>query len=160
MPARKLTHVDDSGRARMVDVGDKPVQVRLARAEGFISLAAATRRLIRRSAIAKGDVLAVAQVAGIHAAKRTAELIPLCHTLILDAVDVRLRLVKGGLAAQSAVRCTGRTGAEMEALTAVAVALLTVYDMCKAVDRDMRIGPVRLVEKSKSTALRPALRPR
>ena len=145
----ELTHTDDAGRARMVDVGHKTPQRRTARAEGIIALADETLRLIRDNEVKKGDVLTVAQVAGIQAAKRTAELIPLCHVLTLEKVDVRLSAVAGGVRAESEVRCTGKTGVEMEALTAVAVALLTVYDMCKAVDHDMRIGEVRLLEKVK-----------
>ena len=145
----ELTHVDDAGRARMVDVGEKTPQRRTARAEGSISLAADTLRLIRENRMKKGDVLAVAQVAGIQAAKRTAELIPLCHTLALERVDVQLSLGDEGVTAVSEVRCTGKTGVEMEALTAVSVALLAVYDMCKAVDAGMRIGEIRLIEKVK-----------
>jgi cyclic pyranopterin phosphate synthase len=145
----ELTHVDDAGRARMVDVGQKTPQRRTARAEGSISLAADTLRLIRENRMKKGDVLAVAQVAGIQAAKRTAELIPLCHTLALEKVDVQLSLGDEGVTAVSEVRCTGKTGVEMEALTAVSVALLAVYDMCKAVDAGMRIGEIRLIEKVK-----------
>ena len=145
----ELTHVDDAGRARMVDVGEKTPQRRTARAEGSISLAADTLRLIRENRVKKGDVLAVAQVAGIQAAKRTAELIPLCHTLALEKVDVQLSLGDEGVTAVSEVRCTGKTGVEMEALTAVSVALLAVYDMCKAVDAGMRIGEIRLIEKVK-----------
>jgi len=145
----ELTHVDDEGRARMVDVGHKTPQRRIARAAGTILLAAETRELIRRDRMKKGDVLGVAQVAGIQAAKRTAELIPLCHPLVLDQVDVRLALCDDGVTATGEVRCVGRTGVEMEALTGVAVALLTVYDMCKAVDSQMRIGPITLVEKVK-----------
>lgn len=145
----ELTHVDDAGRARMVDVGEKTPQRRTARAEGSISLAADTLRLIRENRMKKGDVLAVAQVAGIQAAKRTAELIPLCHTLALEKVDVQLSLGDEGVTAVSEVRCTGKTGVEMEALTAVSVALLAVYDMCKAVDAGMRIGEIRLIEKVK-----------
>ena len=145
----ELTHTDDTGRARMVDVGDKPPQRRTARAEGFIALADETLRLIRENLVKKGDVLAVAQVAGIQAAKRTAELVPLCHVLPLEKVDVRLELADRGVRAASEVRCTGKTGVEMEALTAVSVALLAVYDMCKAVDKDMRIGEIRLIDKVK-----------
>ena len=145
----RLTHVDEAGRAKMVDVGAKDPQRRTARAEGFIALADETLRLIREDRMNKGDVLTVAQIAGIQAAKRTAELIPLCHTLTLEKVNVELAPTDGGIAATSEVRCTGKTGVEMEALTAVGVALLTVYDMCKAVDRDMRIGEIRLVEKTK-----------
>ena len=145
----ELSHVDDAGRAKMVDVGGKPPQQRLARAAGRIALAPDTLRLIRENEIRKGDVLTVAQVAGIQAAKRAAELIPLCHPLTLEKVAVRLALTDAGVAAASEVRCTGKTGVEMEALTAVSVALLTVYDMCKAVDKDMAITDVRLVEKVK-----------
>ena len=145
----ELSHVDEDGRARMVDVGHKPLQRRTARAAGTILLAPETRELIRRNGMKKGDVLGVAQVAGIQAAKRTAELIPLCHPLPLDKIDVRLAVSPDGVTATSEVRCVGRTGVEMEALTAVAVALLTVYDMCKAVDSQMRIGPIALLEKVK-----------
>jgi len=146
---RRLSHVDAAGRARMVDVGAKPVQRRVARAAGAVTLNKEARALVAKNQVAKGDVLAVAQIAGIQAAKRTAELIPLCHPLGLDHVDVQLRLTKKGVAAASEVRSIGRTGVEMEALTAVSVALLTVYDMCKAVDREMEIGAIRLVSKEK-----------
>ncbi len=148
-PKPELTHTDSSGRANMVDVGDKPPQRRRARAEGFIVLAGATRAMIAENAIKKGDVLTVAQIAGIQAAKRTAELIPLCHTLTLEKVDVRLALTDTGVRAESLVRCTGKTGVEMEALSAVSAAMLCVYDMCKAVDKNMTIGPIRLIEKVK-----------
>jgi len=148
MGMRGLSHVDDQGRARMVDVGHKKPQRRAARAAGAIELAPATRELIRQNQVAKGDVLTVAQIAGIQAAKRTAELIPLCHPLVLDKVAVRLELTDEGVAATSEVSCVGRTGVEMEALTAVSVALLTVYDMCKAVDRRIRIEALRLVRKT------------
>ena len=144
-----LSHVDDEGRARMVDVGGKPPQRRRARARGEIRLAQATRELIRDNQIKKGDVLTVAQIAGIAAAKQTASLIPLCHPLVLGKIDVRLALTDGGVAVESEVVCVGRTGVEMEALTAVGVALLTVYDMCKAVDKNMQIGDITLVEKVK-----------
>jgi len=133
----------------MVDVGAKVPQRRTARAEGVIELAAATLDLIRANQVKKGDVLTVAQIAGIQAAKRTGDLIPLCHPLLLDHVQVRLELVEGGVRASSEVSCVGRTGVEMEALTAVSVALLTVYDMCKAVDKSMRIGRIVLREKVK-----------
>lgn len=144
-----LSHVDEEGRARMVDVGAKVPQRRLARASGSITLSPATASLIAENRVKKGDVLTVAQIAGIQAAKRTAQLIPLCHPLTLDKVDVQLELVDCGVVATSAVGCVGRTGVEMEALTAVSVALLAVYDMCKAVDKDMRIGDIYLVEKVK-----------
>lgn len=144
-----LSHVDDQGKARMVDVGGKPPQRRRARARGEIRLAEATRELIRDNQIKKGDVLTVAQIAGISSAKQTASLIPLCHPLVLDKIRVRLALTAGGVAAESEVVCVGRTGVEMEALTAVTVALLTVYDMCKAADKHMQIGEITLVEKVK-----------
>jgi len=141
--------VDGAGKARMVNVGGKPVSRRRARASGRILMAEKTVELVRKNEIAKGDVLAVARIAGIQAAKKTAELIPLCHPLPLDQVEVELDLVPGGVEARAAARCTGRTGVEMEALTAVAAALLSVYDMCKAVDKEMRITDIRLVEKTK-----------
>ena len=147
---KDLTHVDDAGRARMVNVGAKPPQHRLARAAGTITMNEATIELIRENQIKKGDVLAVAQIAGIQAAKRTAELIPLCHPLTLDDVQVRLQLTETGVSASAEVACTGKTGVEMEALTAVSVALLSVYDMCKAVDKNMKIGEIVLREKVKS----------
>ncbi len=144
-----LSHVDDQGRAKMVDVGDKVPQRRLARATGTISISATTADLIAEDHIKKGDVLTVAQIAGIQAAKRTPQLIPLCHPLILDKVDVEVRLEEKQVVASSEVACVGRTGVEMEALMAVSIALLTVYDMCKAVDKEMRIGDIYLVEKVK-----------
>ena len=144
-----LSHTDGEGRARMVDVGGKTPQKRRARARGAISLAPATLQLIRENEIKKGDVLTVAQIAGIQAAKETARLIPLCHPLPLDGIDVDLRLTDSGVEAESEIRSTGRTGVEMEALTAVCVALLTVYDMVKAVDKTMTIGEITLMEKVK-----------
>ena len=146
----ELSHLDEQGRARMVDVSPKPPQFRRARAAGMIELAPATRELIRRSLLKKGDALTVAQIAGVQAAKRTAELIPLCHPLALDRIDVTLTLTDEGVSVASEVACFGRTGVEMEALTAVSMALLTVYDMCKAVDKQMRIRQIVLVEKVKS----------
>jgi len=144
-----FSHLDAEGQARMVDVGQKKPQRRLARAAGKIQLTAATLDLIRNNRIAKGNVLTVAQIAGIQAAKRTGELLPLCHPLSLDHVGVTLELGETSVTATSEVSCTARTGVEMEALTAVSVALLTVYDMCKAVDKQMQIGPITLLEKSK-----------
>jgi cyclic pyranopterin monophosphate synthase len=149
-----LSHVDEQGRARMVDVGGKTPQSRIARAAGTIELAPATRDLICNNQLKKGDVLTVAQIAGIQAAKRTAELIPLCHPLALDRIDVTLALTDEGVSAVSEVACVGRTGVEMEALVAVSVALLTVYDMCKAADKQMRIGNIILLEKVKSDVAR------
>ena len=144
-----LSHVDAEGRARMVDVGQKTPQRRIARAAGRITLSEGALALVAENRMKKGDVLTVAQIAGIGAAKRTAELIPLCHPLPLDRIEVRLRPVAGCVEAESEVACVGRTGVEMEALTAVSVALLAIYDMCKAVDKGMRIEDVRLVEKVK-----------
>jgi cyclic pyranopterin phosphate synthase len=146
----ELSHVDPEGGARMVDVGAKPPQRRTARASGTIAVAPATRELIRQSRLRKGDVFTVAQIAGIQAAKRTSELIPLCHPLALDKIEVRLDLTEHGVSAASEVSCMGRTGVEMEALAAVSVALLTVYDMCKAVDKAMRIEHIALIEKVKA----------
>ncbi|MBN2370173.1 MAG: cyclic pyranopterin monophosphate synthase MoaC [Vicinamibacteria bacterium] len=145
----RLSHVDGRGKARMVDVGDKKPQLRIAKAAGKITLSKEALRQIRRAVNRKGDVLSTAQIAGIQAAKKTAELIPLCHTLLLDCVKVEMKIGRDAVAAESEVRSHGRTGAEMEALTAVVAALLTVYDMCKAVDKGMRIHGVRLVEKEK-----------
>jgi len=148
-----LTHVDEHGAARMVDVTDKPVTVREAVAAGEVALRAETLALIRGGGVPKGDVLAVARVAGIMAAKKTAELIPLCHPLSLTAVTVDFSFDDERSVVQigACVRCTGATGVEMEALTAVSVAALTIYDMCKAVDQEMRIQDVRLVRKSGGT---------
>lgn len=145
----KLTHTDSTGKAVMVDVGDKEPQLRIARAEGHIGLAPETIRLIKENLLKKGDVLTVSQLAGISAAKKTSELIPLCHNIVLENVRVDLVVDDAGVKASSEVRCTGKTGVEMEALTAVSVALLTVYDMCKAVDKNMRIGNIVLSEKIK-----------
>jgi cyclic pyranopterin phosphate synthase len=146
---KRLSHVDHDGRASMVDVGAKPPQPRTARASGRIRLAESTVALIKENSLAKGDVLTVAEVAGIQAAKRAPELIPLCHPLELAVVRVTAVLEQGAVSVTGTVSCVGRTGVEMEALTAVSVALLTVYDMCKAVDKQMRIGDVQLLEKVK-----------
>ncbi len=145
-----FTHLDAQGAARMVDVGGKEVTQRRAVARGSVRMAPTTLDQIEASAIAKGDVLATARLAGIMAAKRTAELIPLCHPLPVTSVTVDLAPDRdsGALDIAATVSCTGRTGVEMEALTAVSVAALTVYDMCKAIDRGMTIGDIRLEEKS------------
>ena len=147
---KKLSHIDDSGRANMVDVGHKSEQNRSATAEGFISLNAETVRLIRENQLKKGDVITVAEIAGIQAAKRTADLIPLCHTLLLTKVEVKCTLLDDGIRAVCTAKCKGQTGVEMEALTGVQVALLTIYDMCKAADKAMVISNVRLLEKTKT----------
>ncbi len=146
----KLSHIDEDGKAAMVDVSDKDVTERSATAGGSVIMAAETMRLIADGNVKKGDVLPVARLAGIMGAKKTPELIPLCHPLALNAIDVELVLDPGRNAVDISATCrvTGRTGVEMEALTAVAVAALTIYDMCKAVDRTMRLTDIRLLEKS------------
>lgn len=145
-----LTHFDAEGRARMVDVSDKDVTARVAIARGSVIMAPATLQRIRQGDIKKGDVLAVARLAGIMAAKRTHDLVPLCHPLALTGVNVDLRVDpdRNAVDIEAEVKTTGRTGVEMEALTAVSVAALTVYDMCKAIDRAMRITDIRLAHKS------------
>jgi cyclic pyranopterin phosphate synthase len=147
--APKLSHLDRRGRARMVDVSAKAVTAREAVARGEVTMRPATLAAIAAGALAKGDVLAVARLAGIMAAKRTADLVPLCHPLPLTGVEVTLEPDSTGarVRIESRVRVAARTGVEMEALTAVTVAGLTLYDMCKAIDRDMTIGAIRLVEK-------------
>jgi cyclic pyranopterin monophosphate synthase len=145
---RSLTHVDARGRVRMVDVGDKPVTAREAVARGSIRMSAEARRQIRRGAIKKGDPLQTARLAGILAAKRTSSLIPLCHPLPLSSVNVELTATGRGYDIEARVRTTAQTGVEMEALTAVAVAALTIYDMVKAVDKTMTIGDIALEFKS------------
>jgi cyclic pyranopterin phosphate synthase len=145
----KLTHLDDSGNARMVDVGEKPDTERLAIARGEVVMKRETFDLIQAGKMKKGDVLTVAQLAGIMAAKRTAELIPLCHPLPITHIDVTLSLDDAlpGVIITASVKTTGKTGVEMEALTAVSVAALTVYDMTKAAEKTMKIQNIRLVEK-------------
>jgi len=144
-----LTHTDNKGKAVMVDVGEKEVQLRIARASGHIILARDTIKLVNDNLMKKGDVLTVAQLAGISAAKQTSGLIPLCHNIALENVKVDVTVDSTGVRVESEVRSTGKTGVEMEALTAVSVALLTVYDMCKAVDKKMVIDNICLTEKIK-----------
>jgi cyclic pyranopterin phosphate synthase len=146
---KTLSHTDKEGRARMVDVGGKETQKRKAIAAGFIQLQPETVQLVLENQIKKGDVITVAEIAGIQAAKRTYELIPLCHSLSLTKVLVNCSLNENGVEVTSEVRCNGQTGVEMEALTAVSTALLTIYDMCKAVDKEMVIENIRLIEKTK-----------
>lgn len=143
----ELTHLDDQGKARMVDVGGKAESHRVAIAEGRIAMSAQALAAIRDGAVPKGDVLAAARIAGIMAAKKTADLIPLCHPLALDAVTVDFALEERSVRVTASASLTGRTGVEMEAMTAVSVALLTIYDMAKAVDKGMVISGVRLIEK-------------
>jgi cyclic pyranopterin monophosphate synthase len=145
----QLTHIDSEGRAKMVDVGNKDIMSRVATAKGHITLAGATVEQINRNSIKKGDVLTVAQIAGIASSKRTSELIPLCHNITLDSVSVEVSTDETGVTVHSEARCTGRTGVEMEALTAVSVALLTIYDMCKAIDKQMVIDRIELTGKRK-----------
>jgi cyclic pyranopterin phosphate synthase len=146
---KTLSHTDNEGRARMVDVGDKTTQKRKAIAVGFIRLQPETVKLVVDNQVKKGDVITVAEIAGIQAAKRTYELIPLCHSLSLTKVLVDCKIRDNGIEVTSEVRCNGQTGVEMEALTAVSAALLTIYDMCKAVDKQMIMENVRLIEKTK-----------
>ena len=146
---KRLSHVGADGRAQMVDVSAKPVSIRRAIASGKIRLREETLNLVSKNQIAKGDVLATARIAGIQAAKQTAQLIPLCHTLPLGEIKVDLIASADGVEARCTARTVAQTGVEMEALTGVAVALLTIYDMCKAVDKGMEIGEIRLIEKTK-----------
>jgi len=148
---KRLTHIAADGRAQMVDVSEKPLSARTAVATGRIALAKQTVALVRKNEIAKGDVIATARIAGIQAAKRTAHLIPLCHTIPLSEVKIDIGLSGDGAKVTCTARTIAQTGVEMEALTGVAVALLTIYDMCKAVDKAMVIGEVRLLKKTKNT---------
>lgn len=145
----RLTHLRPDGEIRMVDISSKPISVREAVAMGKITLTAETQALMGQNKIAKGNVLATARIAGIQAAKRTAELIPLCHQLLLNHVEIDFTTRADGIEILCTVRTIGQTGAEMEALTAVSLAALTIYDMCKAVDKNMTVSEVRLVSKTK-----------
>lgn len=142
-----LTHFNEEGRARMVDVSAKNITVRTARAGGKIFMRSDTLELVRTGGIKKGNVLAVAQVAGIMAAKRTSDVIPMCHPLQLTGVNISFSFEEDGIAVETFCRCTGQTGVEMEALTAASVVCLTIYDMCKAHQRDMVVSRIRLLEK-------------
>ena len=144
----ELTHLDSEGRARMVDVSGKVETIRVARAEAFVEMSASTVKLLREKAMPKGDPLEVARIAGIQAGKKTSELIPLCHPLPLSHLDVSIEITESGAHIESTARTKAETGVEMEALTAASVAALTLYDMCKAVEKGISIGPVRLLEKS------------
>ena len=145
----ELSHVNADGKVNMVDVSAKPNQKRIAKATGFIRLAPETVQLVRENGMKKGDVLTIAEIAGIMAGKKTSELIPLCHPLEISKVEVRAQLEDEGVRVNSELSCVGKTGIEREALTAVSVALLTVYDMCKAVDKNMQIVDIHLIEKTK-----------
>ena len=146
---KNLSHTNDKGKANMVDVGHKAQQIRTAKAIGHIKLNAETIALIKDNQMKKGDVLTIAEIAGIQAGKRTSELIPLCHNILITKLDVKATFTETGVTCESFSKCTGQTGIEMEALTAVSVALLTIYDMCKAVDKDMVIHDIKLLEKAK-----------
>ncbi len=146
----KLTHIGNDNRPGMVDVGDKPVSVRIAKAKGFITLNTETLKQISDNKMKKGNVLITAELAGVQAAKRTSDLIPLCHTLMISKADVKATLVDDGVEVCSEVKCSGQTGVEMEALTAVSIALLAIYDMCKAVDKNMKICGIKLISKTKT----------
>ena len=145
----ELSHTNQEGKANMVDVGHKPNQLRTAKAEGFISLGKETIRLIKENQMKKGDVLTIAEIAGIQGAKRTSELIPLCHPLQLTKIDVKATIEENGVRINCLARCIGQTGVEMEALNGVSIGLLTIYDMCKAVDKKMKISDIELVQKTK-----------
>jgi len=149
--ADKFSHINNEGKAQMVDVGSKPDVKRIAIAKGNIALAPETIKLIRENQIKKGDVISVAKIAGIQAAKKTHELIPLCHPLALTNIDLSFDIKENKVEIESKVECIGKTGVEMEALTAVSAAALTIYDMCKAVDKNMKIGDIYLCQKSKQS---------
>lgn len=145
----ELSHINKDGKANMVDVAGKPDQTRTARARGFIRLQKETLALIAENGMKKGDVLTIAEIAGIQGGKKTSELIPLCHPLMITKMDVKTYIVDDGVRVESYAKCVGKTGIEMEALTAVNVALLTIYDMCKAVDKQMTMDGIELLEKKK-----------
>lgn len=145
----ELSHINKNGKANMVDVADKNEQIRIAKASGFIELQQHTLNLINDNMIKKGDVLTIAEIAGIQAAKETSHLIPLCHPIMITKVEVVASIEENGVRIKSMVKCVGKTGVEMEALTAVNVGLLTIYDMCKAVDKNMVMKDIYLVSKQK-----------
>lgn len=149
----KLSHVDEHGKANMVDVGMKPNQFRTAKAKGIIKVSAETIKNILENKNKKGDVLTVAKIAGIQAAKQTSSLIPLCHPLLITKIDVETNVLNDCIEVIAITKCIGQTGIEMEALTAVSVTLLTIYDMCKAIDKTMIIDDIHLIEKTKSDNL-------
>ena len=146
----KLSHVDENGKANMVDVGTKADQKRVAKATGHITLKPETVQLIRDNSMKKGDVLTISEIAGIQGGKKTSDLVPLCHPLQITKLDVKATIDDTGVRVNSEARCVGKTGIEMEALTAVSIALITVYDMCKAVDKEMTVDEITLVEKTKT----------
>ena len=145
----KLSHIDNNGKANMVDVGDKSDQLRIAKAQGRIILQTETLTIIKNNLIKKGDVISIAEIAGIMGAKKASDLIPLCHPLLLTKINVKAKIVENGIEVNTEVRNIGQTGVEMEALTAVNIALLTIYDMCKAVDKTMSMEGITLLDKQK-----------
>lgn len=145
----ELSHINSDGKANMVDVANKPDQTRIAKATGFIKLQSETLKLINENLIKKGDVITIAEIAGIQAAKECSRLIPLCHGLLITKIEVKAVVEQNGIRINSMVKCLGKTGVEMEALTAVNIALLTIYDMCKAVDKKMVLEDIYLVSKEK-----------
>lgn len=146
---QKFSHINEHGKIKMVDVSHKENQLRVAKAIGYIKLSENTIKLIKENNIQKGDVLTVAKIAGIQSAKQTSALIPLCHPLQISHIDIQTNIENDGISVMSEVKCIGQTGVEMEALTSVSVALLTIYDMCKAVDKNMVIENIKLIEKEK-----------
>ena len=145
---KDFTHINKQGRAKMVDVSEKDITARTARAMGTVYMNAETINIIKRGGIKKGDVLSVAQIGGIMAAKRTSEIIPMCHNVNLTGIDINFTVNTESIEIESTVKCKGETGVEMEALTAVSAAALTIYDMCKSIQKNMVIGEIRLVEKT------------
>lgn len=146
---KKFTHIDESGQASMVDISAKEIQKRTAVASGKILLQKETLKLIKENQIKKGDVLSTARIAGIQAAKQTSNLIPLCHQLLTEKISVDFEYLKDGIQVNTLVRCTGKTGVEIEAITAASIALVTIYDMCKAIDKEMVISEIKLDKKTK-----------
>ncbi len=146
---KNLSHTDEKGKANMVDVSHKSTQLRTATAKGHITLNQETIKLIKENQLKKGDVLTIAEIAGIQGGKRTSDLIPLCHPLAISKIDVKASIDNTGVSVTAFAKCTGQTGIEMEALTAISIALLTIYDMCKAVDKSMVIDTISLIEKTK-----------
>lgn len=151
MEDKVLSHIDQEGKANMVDVSPKPPMIRTARAAGKIHLLDSTLQLLKENQIRKGDVLTLAEIAGIQAMKQTSSLIPLCHPLQITKAEIRCTIESDGVLVESMAKCIGQTGIEMEALTGVSIALLTIYDMCKAVDKEMHIETIHLLEKTKVT---------
>ena len=145
----KLTHLDKKGKAKMIDISSKNVSFRKASAEGFIQLQEETLKKIKENLVKKGDVLAVARIAGITGAKRSSDLIPLCHNILINSIEIEFNIVETGIKRKCSAGCEAKTGIEMEALTGVSIAALTIYDMCKAIDKKMKISDIQLLKKTK-----------